>query len=72
MPGQPQKRTHSVTSVFLAVSPPSTPTKKSRVAALPTLVKGKAGTFISRAIAGSSRLIPSNARPFQVNYLPFD
>ncbi len=42
------------------------------MAAPPTPVKGKAATFISRAIAGSSRPIPSNARPSQVDYPPLD
>ncbi len=72
MPVNLRKRTRSETPPPSAVSSPSTSTKKSHVTAPPTPVKGKAAMFISREIAESSRLIPSNARPSQVDYSPLD
>lgn len=68
IPAQPQKRTYNVTPALLAVSFPSIPTKKSRVTALLMPIISKAEKFISRAIAGNSCSIPSNARPLQVDY----
>ncbi|MCJ1347753.1 hypothetical protein MMC31_005982, partial [Peltigera leucophlebia] len=73
-----KKRQRSATPLAsTAVSPTSpdqTPTKRPRVAlpALPTPLKGKAGAAISRAIAGSSRPIPLNSRPSQIELPPYD
>lgn len=72
MPPPPPKRKRSVIPAASATESPSTPTKKLRVGAPATLIKGKAATFVYRAIAGSSRPVPPNARPSQVDYPPLD
>lgn len=72
------KRQRSATALASTAVSPTTPDqtlpKKPRVA-LPASsmpLKGKAGAAASRAIAGSSRPIPLNSRPSQVEFPPFD
>lgn len=76
MPPLPRKRTRRATPAASTAASPTTPTqtptKKPRVAAPPTPVKGKAATFVYRAIAGSSRPVPLNSRPSQVEFPPLD
>lgn len=55
---------------------PTTPTqtliKKPQIAALSMPIKGKAVTFIYKAMAKSSRLVPLNSRSSQVEFPTFD